>query len=221
MRQIVFLVVFGIAGCAVLIGLGNWQVQRLAWKQDVLAQIETRIAAPPEPLPTTFNPDADRYRPVTLTGEFLAGELLVLVSRKRVGAGYLVISPFETDDGRRVLVDRGFIRTEDRTTPRSIGPAEVTGNLHWPRETDGFTPDPDGETWFARDVPLMARDLDTEEVLIVAASQTDPGVTPLRVDTTGIPNDHLGYAVTWYSLAFIWALMTGFFLWRSRAKTKG
>ena len=221
MRRLVFLVVFGIAGCAVLVSLGNWQVERLAWKQGVLAQIEERIAAAPEPLPTSFDPDADRYRPVTLSGTFLPGELLVLVSRKRVGAGYLVLAPFETVDGRRIMVDRGFIRTEARETPRAIGPAELTGNLHWPRETDGFTPDPDGETWFARDVPLMAAELGTEEVLVIAASQTDPGITPLRVDTAGIPNDHLGYAVTWYSLAVIWALMTGFFLWRSRAKTKG
>ena len=97
----------------------------------------------------------------------------------------------------------------------------VTGNLQWPRETDSYTPAPDirGNTWFARDVPAMAAELGTQPILIVARSQTDPAVTPMPVDTVGIPNDHLNYAITWFSLALIWAAMTAYFLWRTRAKT--
>ena len=62
--------------------------------------------------------------------------------------------------------------------------------------------------------------LDTEPLLLIASSQTDPGVTPLPVDSTGIPNDHLEYAITWFSLAAVWVAMTGAFLWRSRATAK-
>lgn len=223
MARLLFLIIFGVAGCAVLLGLGFWQVERLAWKQSVLAEIDARIVADPVALPQTFDQDADRYMPVTVSGEIGARELHVLVSRKLVGAGYLIISEFTTDDGRRILIDRGFVSTPDKNTARATGPATITGNLHWPREVDQYTPapDPNSETWFARDVPAMAAELGTEPVLIVAKTQTDPAVTPIVVDTSGIPNDHLGYAVTWFSLAAIWAAMTLAFLWRTRAVKKG
>ncbi|QBF32936.1 SURF1 family protein [Thalassococcus sp. S3] len=222
MGRLAFLLIFGLSGAAILIGLGVWQVQRLAWKEGVLAEIDSRIAADPVGLPATFEPDADRYLPVAVTGEMLGQELHVLVSVKRVGAGYRVIAPFETETGRRVMVDRGFVPTDAKNTARMLGAMDVTGNLHWPREIDSYTPEPDvaGNTWFARDVPAMADALGTEPVLIVAKSQTDPSVTPLPVDTSGIPNDHLEYAITWFSLALIWVAMTAYFLWRSRARTE-
>ncbi len=220
MRRILFPLIFGVAGCAVLIGLGTWQVQRLAWKQGVLARIEARIAADPVPLPAAPRAGADTYLPVTVNGTVLPGELHVLVSIKRVGPGYRIIAPFLTADGRRILLDRGFVRTEAADAARTAGPLTVTGNLHWPQEIDRYTPEPDpaANTWFARDVPAMAAALGTEPVLLVARSRTDPQVTPLPVDTAGIPNDHLQYAITWFSLALIWAAMTAYLLWRIRAE---
>lgn len=217
------MLIFGVTGTAILIGLGVWQVQRLAWKEAVLAEINGRIAAAPQALPTRPDAETDRYMPVEVTGEFLPGEIHVLVSVKRVGPGYRIVAPFLTETGRRILIDRGFVPTPDKTAPRALGAATVAGNLQWPRESDSFTPEPDlaSNTWFARDVPAMASALDAEPLLVVAASQTDPGVTPLPVDTAGIPNDHLEYAITWFSLALIWAAMTAYFLWRQRATTIG
>jgi surfeit locus 1 family protein len=97
----------------------------------------------------------------------------------------------------------------------------VEGNLHWPEEVDGFTPAPDARTglWFARDVPAMAEALGSEPVLIVARSPTAPGIEPLPVDTSHIPNDHLGYAVQWFGLAAVWLGMTAYLLWRIRRRT--
>lgn len=220
MRRTLFFALFALIGTAVLVGLGVWQLQRLSWKEGVLAQIEARIAADPVPLPAAFDPEADRYRPVAVEGRFLPGEAHVLVSVKRVGPGYRIIAPFETAQGRRVLVDRGFVPVEAKDAARVTGPATVTGNLHWPRETDSFTPPPDpaAETWFARDVPALAEALGTEPALIVARSRTDPSVTPMPVDSAGIPNDHLQYAITWFSLALIWAAMTAYVLRRARAR---
>ncbi|MCR9125536.1 MAG: SURF1 family protein [Rhodobacteraceae bacterium] len=223
MRRLMFLLIFGLTGCAILVALGLWQVQRLAWKQALLQQIDARIAAEPTGLPADPDPETDKYTPVALSGTFVPGELHVLVSVKQVGAGYRIVAPFVTDTGDRVMVDRGFVRTPAKTAARSLGPQRIAGNLHWPQETDGYTPAPDlpGNIWFARDVPAMAAALDTRPVLIVARSQTDPQVTPLPVDTSGIPNDHLQYAITWFSLALIWAAMTAFFLWRPRAPKTG
>ncbi|MFD0909402.1 SURF1 family protein [Ruegeria arenilitoris] len=221
MRRILFLLIFGLAGLAVLVSLGTWQVQRLAWKEGVLADIEARIAADPVPLPEAVDPEADRYLPVEVSGEMLPGEIHVLVSVKQVGPGYRIIAPFRTGD-RTILVDRGFVPTTAKQAERQIGPTQVVGNLHWPDEIDGYTPDPDraGNIWFARDVPALADALGAEPILLVTRSQTDPAITPLPVDTAGIPNDHLQYAVTWFGLALVWAAMTGYFLWRGRAPSE-
>ena len=121
--------------------------------------------------------------------------------------------------GRTVLIDRGFTTTEFEDALRSTGSFEVTGNLHWPDEVDGFTPDPDEAAglWFARDVPSIAAALGTEPVMIIAATPTDPTILPLPVDSSGIPNDHLQYAITWFLLAAVWVVMTYFFARRLRA----
>lgn len=220
MRRILFLLIFGMTGLAVLLALGSWQLRRLDWKQGVLAEIEARISADPGPLPATPDPMRDRYMPVVVNGEMGADELHVLVSRKQIGAGYRIISAFTVENGRRIMVDRGFTSTDLKDASRSTGEMQVTGNLHWPDEVDGYTPEPDiqGNIWFARDVPAMATALGTDPVLVVAKSQTDPSVTPLPVDMAGIPNDHLQYAITWFSLAVVWAAMTAYFLWRNRAR---
>ncbi|MEX0307980.1 MAG: SURF1 family protein [Ruegeria sp.] len=221
MRRILFLLIFGLAGLGVLISLGVWQMQRLAWKQGVLAQIEARIAADPVDLPETVTEANDKYLPVTLSGDMKPEEIHVLVSVKQVGAGYRIIQPFSTAD-RTILVDRGFVPTTAKQAERVTGPMEVSGNLHWPDEIDSYTPEPDidANIWFARDVPNLATALGTEPVLVIARSKTDPDITPLPVDTAGIPNDHLQYAITWFGLALVWAAMTGYFLWRNRAPSE-
>jgi surfeit locus 1 family protein len=218
MRRILFLLIFGLAGLGVLLSLGVWQVQRLAWKEGVLAEIDARIAAEPAGLPVNVSEEEGKYLPVTISGQMEPGEIHVLVSVKQVGAGYRIIQSFSTED-RTILVDRGFVPTTAKQAKRSTGPMTVTGNLHWPDEIDSYTPEPDidDNIWFARDVPNLAAALGAEPVLLIARSDTDPGITPLPVDTAGIPNDHLQYAITWFGLALVWAAMTGYFLWRNRA----
>ena len=202
---------FGICGCAILIALGVWQLQRLEWKEAVLARIESRIAAAPVELPAVPDPARDEYLPVKETGRIGTPEILVQSSHKVFGPGFRVIAPFETG-GRRILLDRGFISDEARKTPRPPVETTVTGNLHWPDETDSFTPDPDraARLWFARDVASLAEALGTEPVLLVVRTTTEPApaITPLPVDTAGIPNDHLQYAITWFLLAAVWAAMS-------------
>jgi surfeit locus 1 family protein len=219
-RRMIWPLVFGLGGVAILVSLGIWQVQRLAWKEGVLADIEARIAATPEALPEDRDPVAQRYMPVAAEGEIGSDYVRVLVSQKGQGARYRVISPFETG-GRSILLDRGTMPTEG-VPPVHEGPVAVTGNLHWPDEVDAFTPAPDlaRNIWYARDVDALAAHLGTEPVLLIARalSVSDTPVTPLPVDTDGIPNDHLNYAITWFSLAALWMGMTLYLLWRIRRK---
>ncbi|MFY0311651.1 SURF1 family protein [Leisingera sp. D0M16] len=225
MRRVIFLLIISGAGLAVLIGLGTWQLQRKAWKEGILATIEERIAgAAAQALPEALDPEADKYRPVRLDGEIGADELHVLTSIKDIGPGYRVISPFTLEDGRRVLIDRGFVPAKDKQADRLAGPAAIEGNIHWPQETDSYTPAPDlaANIWYARDADRMAEQLGTEPVMIVLRSnpEGEAGLRPVPVSTSGIPNDHLQYAITWFSLAIIWAVMTLYFLRRSRPNPK-
>lgn len=220
MRGIVFLVLVGLGGAAILISLGTWQLQRLAWKQTLLAGIDAQIGAAPVPLAEALEPEFRRYAPVEIVGQFGAGHIRMLASRKSVGPVYRIIRPFVSDSGAHVLVDTGWQPQSQEVSGAPQVRLTLTGNLDAPQEADGFTPAPDtaANIWFARDVPAMAAALGTDPVLVVLREgpQTDLGVTPWPVDTAGIPNDHLQYAITWFSLAAIWAGMTTYFLWRTR-----
>lgn len=220
MRRVIFLGVVGGLGFVALVSLGLWQLQRLAWKEGVLATIETRIAAEPVSLPEAPDPEADRYRAVRFEGEILPEELHVFWVTEAEGAGYRVISPFVTDEGRRILVDRGYIRATDKENTRPTGRAELTGNLLWPDEGDWTTPPPEVDTniLYARDIAYMSERLNTVPLLVVVRTGAE-NPTPLPVSTKGIPNNHLQYVITWFSLALIWAAMTAAFLLRTRAKT--
>ena len=215
--------IFGIAGVAVLVSLGIWQMNRLAWKEGILAEIDARIAADPVALPEAPTEAEDKYLPVRISGEFDPITLRVLASLKRVGAGHRLVTPMTLDDGRRILVDRGFLPvSSDAVAPPPQGAVEVTGNLHWPDDQNSSTPPPDLDAglWFARDLGPMAEVLDTLPLLVVTRTMTpaDPDLTQIPVDSAGIPNDHLQYAVTWFGLALVWAAMTLYYLWRQRAR---
>lgn len=224
MLRLVFPLLLGLIGAGILVGLGVWQLQRLDWKTAQLAEIESKISAAPVALPAEVTAQSDKYLPVTVTGRLLAPEALVLTSMEDAGAGYRVIAAMEVTGGsRKIMVDLGFVSETNREFSRPTGPIAVTGNLHWPEEVDGFTPEPEllRKVWFARDVERMANVLGTEQVLVVARS-VDPAIaaiTPLPVDTGNIANDHLTYAITWFSLAAVWLGMTVLLVWRIRRQT--
>lgn len=221
-RRMIIPLLFGVLGVAILVSLGIWQVQRLQWKQAVLAEIDARIGAAAVDLPSRPDPDADKFLPVKSEGQLTGEQLDVLVSRKQIGAGYRVIAVLELMDGRRVLLDRGFLVEAARGLPREVTALTVEGNLLWPDEVDGFTPAPDASRgiWFARDLPAMAAALNAEPLLIVARTETGDGIEPMPVDSSTIPNDHLNYAITWFLLALVWVGMTVLLLWRMRRKVE-
>ena len=224
MQRVLFLLTFGLIGTGILVSLGVWQVQRLAWKQDLLAGIETRIGADPVPLQAALEPVFQRYAPVAITGQFDAGHIRMLASRKTVGPVHRIIRPFSVDGFGRVLVDTGWQPDGSEVVSAPGLRHTLIGNLDSPNEADGFTPPPDQQAniWFARDVPAMAEALGTQPIMVVLreAPQFDLGVTPWPVDTAGIPNDHLQYAITWFSLALIWAGMTVYFVLRPTRGTR-
>ncbi|WP_163846563.1 SURF1 family protein [Pseudooceanicola aestuarii] len=222
-KRIIGALVLGVLGVGVLLALGGWQLQRLEWKTEVLTQMEAQISGEPQSLPDRALPERDRFLPVAVEGQLGDRVLRVIATRPGQGPGHRLISALETGDGRRVLLERGFVAQGGDVTPPQ-GSLRITGNLHWPREVDSLTPPPDtdNDLWYARDVHAMARELGTEPFLIVArmiSGAADPA-TPWPVDTSSVANDHLQYAITWFSLAAIWLVMTLYLIYRIRQQGK-
>ena len=219
MRRLWFPIVMGLVGVAVLCALGVWQLGRMEQKETLLARIEARIGAEAVPVPAAPDPGTDQYPPVTATGVLGGEEIHVLTSVKDEGPGYRVISALTSGD-RRLLVDLGFVPEEAKDSPRMAEGVTITGNLMWPQEADSWTPAPDEGRgiWFSRDVGAMAERLGTEPIMVVARDITgaEVGTLPIPVDSSGVPNDHYEYAVTWFGLAAVWAVMSLFLITRLR-----
>ncbi len=221
-RKLIVPLVFGVFGIAILLVLGVWQLQRLAWKEDILSGIAARMEAAPIPLPRQPTEAADEYVLVEVAGRLGGQELHVITSLKPFGPGFRVVTPIETAEGRRLLVDRGFIPEADKSPARAPFSAKVQGRLLWPDETDSFTPSPDTarNIWFARDVEAMAEVLQTEPILIVTeAVSASPGAPVPMPAGVNIPNNHRQYAITWFSMAVVWLAMTGYWVFRIRRET--
>ena len=217
--------VFGLAGAAVLMSLGFWQLGRLEEKVAIIAAIEARIDAAPAPLPEVPEPGAHRYLPVVVAGRYTGEVVHVLSSTREGGPGSRVMAVLETEGARRVLVDRGYLPEAARPgADFASGAVTVTGNLDWPSDSDSFTPAPDlgRGLWFSRDVAPIAAHLGTEAVLIVARADDAaavPGLSAQPIAGAAVRNDHLEYAITWFSLAAVWLGMTAYLMWRIRRRT--
>jgi surfeit locus 1 family protein len=201
-------------GLLLLLGLGTWQVQRLSWKEGLIAQRNASLAAAPVALPN--NLDAARaleFHPVRAEGQFLNDKELYLNAQALRGdQGFHVITPFRLADGRMIMVDRGFVPTERRASETRqdgeiAGPTTVIGLLRLPEPPGSFTPanEPQKNSWFSIDLPAMAQAAGIGTVLpfYIDADKTPvPGGWPQGGQTiTDLPNNHLQYAITWYSLA--------------------
>ena len=221
-------VIFGIAGVAALIWLDLWQVERLAGKEAFIARLEQRLAADPVALPVAPDPERDALLRVRVAGRIGRGELHVLTSLIPYGPGFRVIVPLTDPSGRVVLIDLGYVPEAAKDAGyRPADPVEVVGALYWPDETDRFIPGPDraANIWFARDLRPMAEALGTEPLLIVAESHGGLAgggewPKPLRLGG-GLVNNHLQYAITWFSLALVWAVMSALLARRERGRIGG
>ena len=207
---------------AILVSLGIWQLQRLTWKEGLLAEIDARIHAAPQPLPpqsqwASLEPDAYEYRHVTVAGTFeYDREALVFQGvsnfKDLPGPGYLVLTPLRLEDGSHVIVNRGFVPNDGkdrarRTAGETAGLVTITGLMREPEDRNPFTPadEPQNGLYFTRDPVLIASHFGLQgpaPFTIDEDALPVPGGLPRGGTTTvDIPNDHFGYALTWFGLA--------------------
>jgi len=218
-KRMIMPIVFGIVGIAILVSLGNWQVRRLAWKEGVLAAIDAKMNGMPVPVPEAPNRERNMYLHVVAVGEMGAGEVHVLSSSPETGPGYRIIAPFTLENGRRILVDRGNVPEGQKQAVRGLESGRIEGNLLWMQDPPSFPPDLGKNIWFNRDTEALAVALNTEPILLVMNQTTlSSGPLPAAVGVN-IPNNHLGYAVTWYGFALVWLGMTLYLLIRIKRKT--
>jgi surfeit locus 1 family protein len=193
--------------------LGIWQVERLAWKHALIANVDARIHASPMPAPGPaawpgITPQTSEYRRVSATGIYrFDREVLTRASTTR-GSGFWVMTPLETRQGFTILVNRGFVPSGWKPG-RGSKPGSVTGLLRITEPKGGFlrANDPAANRWYSRDVATIAsaRQLGlTAPYFIDAAASPDPGALPAGGMTiVSFPNNHLVYAVTWFALALM------------------
>jgi surfeit locus 1 family protein len=198
------------------VALGVWQLQRLAWKTDLIDRTAARIHAAPAAAPgpaawPTVTRSADEYRRIAVRGAYLPGRDTFVQAVTDLGAGYWVLSPLRTDQGFVVLVNRGFVPPAGRQAPAGppAGEQQVTGLLRITEPHGGFlrANAPAADRWRSRDVAA------------IAARRSLSGVAPYFIDAqaaAGAPasawpragltvvrfsNNHLGYAFTWFGMA--------------------
>lgn len=230
-----------LAALAVLVSLGNWQVRRLAWKTDLIANATARPTEQVRDLPSAgdwpkIDVAAGEYRPFRLTGRFRHDrEAFVFTSLSDAkgslsGPGYWIVTPFELAGGGTVMVNRGFA-PQGRQTPEERGealsgsPTAVVGLLRPGESPNLFTPGdrPDANVFFARNPARIAAAKGVSGpvapfTIDLLAAETPPGGLPQAGETRMVfTNNHLGYAVTWYGLAAaLLAVFASFVATRSR-----
>ncbi|MGF1619862.1 MAG: SURF1 family protein [Rhodomicrobiaceae bacterium] len=218
-RPLILPAVLTLAALGVLIGLGNWQLDRLAWKEALIERIEARANGEAVSMALAKEAwegerDVEYYR-VLLIGRFLHAYERHLYGIVDGNAGWRVITPLETSGGDIILVDRGIVPeplkdAAKRGEGQIAGTVELVGIARAPGAPSAFTPDnqPAANRWFWRDVDGMIASLPEElrtRVLpfMAEAEKMDvPGGWPRGGATyLDLPNRHLEYALTWFGLA--------------------
>ena len=216
------------------VALGNWQLERRAWKHDLVARVEQRVhaaaVAPPGPEAwPQLNAAGDEYRHVRLSGTFLHDRETLVQATTSLGGGYWVLTPLRLADASVVLVNRGFVPPErrdraSRAAGQTRGEVTVSGLLRVTEPGGAFLRrnDAAAERWYSRDVQAIARSRGLARVApyFVDADAAPPAsgepagsVGPVGgLTVTDFPDNHLAYALTWYVLALMVAVATGYLL---------
>jgi surfeit locus 1 family protein len=213
------------------VALGVWQVERRAWKLDLIARVDAGTRAAPVVVPGPaqwpgMDVRASEYRRVMATGNFLHDRETLVQALTERGAGFWVLTPLRTSTGM-VLINRGFVPSDrrdpaTRTAGQVDGPVTVTGLLRVSEPAGGFlrTNDPAGGRWYSRDVPAIAaaRGIGQAAPFFIDSDATpNPGGWPVGgLTVLRFNNNHLVYALTWFGLAGI-GLAALFLLLRRKA----
>ncbi|PYE85112.1 SURF1 family protein [Pseudoroseicyclus aestuarii] len=203
--------------CALFVALGVWQLQRLAWKTDLIDRVEARLAAAPVAAPgpqdwSGLSEEADEYRRIEVSGTY-AGQSLPVLAVTVLGRGYWVMTPLETADGWSLLVNRGFVaddRAAEGLPEAPSGEVTVEGLLRLSQPGGAFLRSnaPEEGRWYSRDTGAMAEVQGLNEVAPYFLDMEGPAEAGAEAPVPGLTvvdfrNTHLTYALTWFVLAIL------------------
>jgi surfeit locus 1 family protein len=220
--SIAVITLLAIAGIVGFASLGIWQIERRAWKLELIARVDARIhepavAAPGRDAWPATNAQNSEYQRVTVSGRYLNDRESFVTAVTDKGGGYWLLTPLKTNQGFTVLVNRGFV-PPDRKDPSSragseiSGDTTVTGLLRLSEPKGGFLRKNDisADRWFSRDVDAIAirRGLEDYAPYFIDADATpNAGGYPVGgLTVVQFPNNHLVYALTWFGLAIMVAV---------------
>lgn len=202
--------ILSLGGFLLMMSLGGWQLQRLAWKENLLAEIQTaRDSKPLDVLPQE-GLESLSFHTVKLIGTFLHEKSFHVAARYyKSKLGYHIFTPFMLEDGRIVVVNRGWVPVKQKelsTRPDSEpkGEQELVGMIRVGSDRSRFTPpnQPDKNIWFGRDVDQMAAQSGLTLLPItidIMAEENPDGHLPIASGgQISLRNDHLQYAITWF-----------------------
>ncbi|SDW98121.1 surfeit locus 1 family protein [Ruegeria halocynthiae] len=207
----VVLLVLSAALIVVFVLLGNWQMRRLGWKQDLIAVVGARAFGDPADMPAQFDPNLHAYLRVSVDGEFLDAAPILIKAVTEIGPGYWVMSPMQTEAGI-LWVNRGFVPPDRRDPAQWAAPlAPITGLLR-PDSPGGTLMErnrPDADRWVSRDTQAMSEARGFRSTLpyfLDADHLTGTGDWPRGgLTVVRFSNSHLSYALTWYAMAVLFA----------------
>jgi surfeit locus 1 family protein len=208
----VVLTVLALVLLGVLLALGVWQVQRMQWKEGLIAGAEVAADRPPLPLADALKVENPEFRRVILTCRGLsAAPYVELQSIEDSNAGVRLVSACAVEGGPTLLVDRGFVAAEVSARPpvnaADTMPVVITGVLRRAPAPSALTPPPAEGRFYGRDAEAMARVLKIEGPIssftVFATTSTNPDWLALKPSAppAAFSNNHLGYALTWFGLA--------------------
>ena len=202
-----FLILLYLFGFVLFTSLGIWQVERRAWKLDLIGRVEARIHAAPVTVPERFDALEDEYRRVRVAGSFLPVCDTLVDALTQRGAGFWVLTPLQTG-GSVILVNRGYVPANRKTSyARPAGPVVITGLMRQSEPQGRFlrSNSPKDDRWYSRDVAAIAQRRGLPSVapyFIDADASPNPGGYPVGgMTVVGFRNMHLVYALTWFGLA--------------------
>lgn len=220
-RKRVLLAILSLAGMLLFAGLGKWQVERRAWKLALIEMVDERVHAPASPAPPPsswpgISAERDAYRHVTASGRLLNDRETLVQAVTDQGAGYWVVTPLQTASGHVILVNRGYVPPERadrgrRAQALPTGFIRITGLLRVSEPGGRFlrANQPMEDRWYSRDVAAIAqaRGLTAVAPFFIDADATpNPGGWPLGgLTIVSFSNNHLVYALTWFSLSLLCA----------------
>lgn len=221
--------ILAVLAFAALVALGTWQVERLHWKEALLATIDHRIHSTPRPLSEIERLFADKhdveYWPVTVRGTFLHGGERHFLATWQGDAGFDVYTPLKLDDGRYLFVNRGFV-PYDRKDPATRSAGQVKGEVTviglarnpLAQKPSFIVPDnqPAENIFYWKDLSVMTATAGLPagaKVLpffVDANDAPNPGGLPVGgITLINLPNNHFQYALTWYGLALVLLVVAG------------